>query len=231
MSKADAHAPTVAVNAPQPLTNAAPQISTAHPTLSPWKTGFITLVGIILAVSLGCSAFALSVFNPQYGWALVTESLLALLLTLITCIGSTLVQSMTSRLIMLFTALASLIASGTFAVAGSADIQSLLFNPASSASAYTGTFNLLFSASLTIAAILSIYWLLRSFTIAQRILLFILFGLALACILTQTVLQMESITKHLLLLLGLIMLELGTLLATQLERVQKRAQIAVKQAL
>jgi serine/threonine protein kinase len=228
-AKVDAHAPTVAVNAPQPLTHAATQISAAQPTLSPWKTGFITIVGIILAISLGASAFALSVFNTQYGWALVTESGLTLLLTLITCIGSTQVQSMASRLILLLTALVSLIAGGTFAVAGSVDMQTLLFGSVTSASAYANMFNLLFTASLAIAGILSLYWLLRPFTIAQRILLLILFGLALACILIQISSPLVSISKHQLLLPGLIALVLGALLATQLERVQKRAQVVVKQ--
>lgn len=231
-SQAAAHAPTVAVNAPQPPTRVASPLATARPTLSPWKTGFIALVATILLVSLAGSAFALSVFNPQYGWALVIESALTLLLTLIACTGSTLVQSTTSRLIMLFTALVSLIAAGTFAVAGSADLQTLLFRSVvASASSYTGTFNLLFSASLTIAAILSLYWLLRPFTTGQRILLLILFGLALACFLTQIGMPMESITKHLLLLAGLIASVLGVLLATQFERIQKSTKITVKQAI
>jgi hypothetical protein len=230
LTKGDAHAPTVVANAPLPQTLIGSQRAAAQPALSPWKTGFITLMGVILAISLGASAYALSVFNPAYGWALVTESLLALLLTLITGIGSTQVQSFTSRLIMLLTALVSLIASGTFAVAGSADVQALLFNPASLASTYINMFNLLFTGSLTIAAILSLYWLLHPYTMMQRIILFICFGLALACFLTQMGMPIENFIKHLLLLVGLIALVLGTLLATQLERVQKSAQITVKQA-
>jgi hypothetical protein len=65
----------------------------------------------------------------------------------------------------------------------------------------------------------------------QRILLFICFGLGLACFLTQIGMPIESVVKHELLLLGLIALVLGALLATQLERVQRSAQIAVKQAI
>jgi serine/threonine protein kinase len=227
--KADAHAPTVAVNASLPPTRAVPQKPTAQAASSPWKTSFITLVGIVLAASLAGSAFALSIFNPYYGGALVTESALALLLALIAGIGSTMVQNTIARLIMLLTALAALIASGTFAVAGSADIQTLLFGSVPEASAYTNTLNLLFSACLVIAAVLSLYWLLRPFTIAQRILLLILSGLALACILIQTSLLPENIAKHQLLLPGLIALILGALLATQLERVQRSAKIAIKQ--
>jgi serine/threonine protein kinase len=229
VSQAAALAPTVAVNAPQPPTLVVPPLSTARSTPSPWQIGFIALVVLILLVSLGGSAFALSVFNPQYGWALVIESVLSLLLTVIACVGSTIVQNTTSRLIMLLTALAALIAGGTFVIAGSADIQTLLFGSIVSASTYAGTFNLLFSVSLTIAAALSLYWLLRPFTTVQRILLLVLPGLALVSFLAQLGMPMESITKHQLLLPGLILLVLGTLLATQLERVQKSAQIAIKQ--
>jgi serine/threonine protein kinase len=228
-TKVDAHAPTIVANASQPQTLKAPQRAAAQPTPSPWKNGFILLTGVILAISLGGSAYALRVFHPEYGWALVIESVLALFLTLITGIGSTMVQSMPSRLIMLLTALASLIAGGTFAAASSKDIQAWL-NSLAPANTYTDTFNLLFTGSLTIAAILSLYWLLRPFTMMQRILLFICFGLGLACFLTQLGMPIDNITKHQLLLLGLIASVLGALLATQLERMLKSAKIAVKQA-
>lgn len=231
LSKVDAHAPTVVANAPQPQTLKAPPRAADQLTPSPWKNGFLVLIGVILAICLGASAFALSVFNPAYGWALVTESGLALLVTLINGIGSTLVRNATTRLIMLLTAFASLIASGAFAAASSKDIQALISTSATSATTYAETFNLLFTGSLTIAAILSLYWLLRPFTMIQRILLFICFGLGLACFLTQVGMPIEYIVKHELLLLGLIALVLGALLATQLERVQRSAQIAVKQAI
>lgn len=230
LTRGGAHAPTVMANTPLPQTPKAPQRTAAQPTHSPWKADFITLMGVILAISLGASALALRFFTPAYGWALVTESALALLLTLIAGIGSTMVQNMLSRLIMLFTALASLIAGGTFAAASSKDIQ-IWLNSLAPANTYTDTFNLLFTGGLTIAAILSLYWLLRPFTMMQRILLFICFGLGLVCFLAQLGMPIETITKHQLLLVGLIALVLGTLLATQLERMQKSTQIAVKQAI
>jgi serine/threonine protein kinase len=224
------HAPTVAVNrSPSPTIVASP-LPTPRSTSSPWTTGFIALLVIILLASLGGSAFALSVFHPQYGWSLVIESMLAFFLTAIAGAGSTLVQNAVARLIMLFTALAALIASSTFAIAGSADIQLWLFGSTASASAYTATFNLLLSASLVIAAMLSLYWLWHPFAKIQRILLLVLPILALISFLVQAVMPMESITKHQLLLPGLILLILSTLLTAQLEHMQRSTPIAVKQA-
>ena len=224
-SKVDAQAPTVAVNAPAPLTNTAPAPVRSS---SPWKAGFFVLLGSILIMTLGSSAYVLNIFHPYYGGSLVAESIFALLLVLITCFADVISRDTLPRLISLCSALAALIASATFAVAGWGDLQIWLFGSLRNAVAYTATFNLLFTSSLAIVTILSLYWLVRPFAVVQRILLFLLFGLALGCILVQATMPLEVITKHLLLLLALIVLICGVLLVAQLERVQKKLDVAIK---
>ncbi len=85
--------------------------------------------------------------------------------------------------------------------------------------------NTVFSVGLAAAAIISLFWLARPFSIIDRIVLLTIFGVAAICTWTQYTSNDGEVLKHILLLITLIALIQGILIAAQMERVHNSRAI------
>ena len=88
--------------------------------------------------------------------------------------------------------------------------------------------NLLSTVGLVSASLLSLLWLTRSFSLADRIILLIVFGIAVAFALVQYPFiefgnPATRLIKDILLQVALIVLTLGVLIAVQMEQVRAEA--------
>jgi CHASE2 domain-containing sensor protein len=81
--------------------------------------------------------------------------------------------------------------------------------------------NSVLTVGLAGVALVSLLWLLRPFPALDRVILFAVFGIAIACALLQFFYGDGDVPKHLYLLVALITAIQGVLLATQMERVRK----------
>jgi len=85
----------------------------------------------------------------------------------------------------------------------------------------------LLNPSLTIglaaAAIISLFWFSRPFAMTDRFILGVIFGVAAIFALIQFLYLDQDLLKHMLLLIAMITLILGTLMAAQMERVRAAA--------
>lgn len=228
-SIAQAQAPTVAVSSAAPPPGV-PQTRPAYagPTGSKpqaiWSGGFIAIFGIALALTAGISLFALNFVCPS---AHITEAGFSLILAFIAIAASAFTGGFVQRGILFLTGIVVLVASITFISQTLPDITVIhLTNPtATCAPPVTQTLigaqlsNLLLSAGVLVAGIISLYWPTRRGPRAERIALLAIFGASIICSALQFFLFTDTNPiKHILLLIALIALIEGTLLSIQTER-------------
>jgi serine/threonine protein kinase len=187
-----------------------------------WTPSFMRLFGLMLVLTLGVGTTA---FVAITGSDHTVEFGLSLVLFLVAVIAGTMVRGALPKGLLFLTGLAALVAGLAFA------LQALgLLNFVN--------LNQLFTVGLAVAAIISLFWFTRPFTLVDRIGLFTAFAIAVACVffqfflrdemvLAETVSRFalqaalgEAILKHILLLIAMITLILGTLVAAQMERVR-----------
>ena len=82
--------------------------------------------------------------------------------------------------------------------------------------------NLFSTSSLAAASLISLLWLIRPYLLLDRIILLAFFGVAGVCTLLQLSLLDSDVSKHIYLLISLILLIQGVLIAAQTERVRVR---------
>ncbi|HLZ57131.1 MAG TPA: protein kinase [Ktedonosporobacter sp.] len=236
--------PTVAVSPARQMT--VPRLPMGPPPVtpaSPWSPGFLGLFFASLLVTLGGSIFAIvsslpdQSGNAAYGWSLIAEAGLSLLLFLITMVASISVKSAIPRTILAVTGLGALIGGIAFLWLGSQDVQQALAGiiPIGQIHILDGVVN----AGLIVAAIASLCWFLRPSLKINLLLPLVLLGGALVCVLIQPFFPLAGtgaavvaglLIRHGLLLIGLILLIQGVLLAIQTERVYSNTgQVAFRQ--
>jgi len=203
-----------------------------------WTDRFALLSGLLLALTLGGSLYALNLIN---GSAHIIEFGLALVLVIISIASGSSIY--TYRLIpwsiLLCVAVASLLAGLAFLVQATPSAQRLMAN-----FIQVAALNQIVTSALVAAAVVSLFWLVRPFTWIDRLVLMLIFGTAAICGIYQsayrdeTVLQSvfsdpkvlqhaihtEAVHKHLLLIIVLVTLMLGVLVATRMERAYERAR-------
>lgn len=178
-----------------------------------WTAPFLTLFGLLLVLTIGGSTWA---FNYIDGSDHFVEFGLSMLLLLVAIVAGTVLHRLIPWSILFIVALAALVSGTTFLVQATSYIPSAIANilPPDS-------LNTLLTSGLAVAAIISLFWLTRPFTRVDRILIFVVFGIAIACTFLQFSYQDGDVTKHIFLLMALITLIQGMLLAAQMERVRK----------
>jgi serine/threonine protein kinase len=215
---------------PTPDANQAPLLfpPTAAPQATPQKAGisssfvhiwtlpFSALFGLILVLTTGGSLYA---FNFIGGSDHLVEFGMAVLLLLLAFIAGAAMPGPASKGIPLFTGLAALLAGLAFVLQTAPIPRQPLSTTLSSLLQFV-VLNRLFTAGLALATIISLLWLTRPFAVVDRIVLLMFFGIAGVCIVIQYPFNDQAIVKHVLLLVILIMLILGTLVASQMERVR-----------
>jgi hypothetical protein len=182
----------------------------------PRSSNFIICFGTFLLLILGICIAALLFFYPAaYGWALMTEPGLALLLWLTTGILYEIIDSSIARTILALTNMAALITGIALLVLNLQNVQALLDNLLPPGFSYQEISHTLLNISLTASGIISLGWLLRPSTWTSRCALFISFGIAIACALQEAT-QLDT-EKHILLLIALVALIEGVLTAAYIE--------------
>jgi hypothetical protein len=177
------------------------------------------LFGLLLALTVGGSSLA---FNFITGSDHLVEFSLAVLLLLV-LLGAVITARHIIALAVLAIGGSALLLAGLALLMQSAladltpDLQVWVVTrfPAS-------TLNQLLTIGLGGTALASLLWLARPFPRRPRLALLAVFGLSFVCILLQYPAEDADVSKHILLLSGLITLIQGSLLATQTERVYRR---------
>jgi serine/threonine protein kinase len=210
--------PTAAVGpSAQSASRAVPQkADVSYSFVHIWTLPFSALFGLILILTTGGSLYA---FNFIGGSDHLVEFGMAILLLLLTFIAGVAMPGLASKSISLFTGLAALLAGLAFILQASPFARQPLSTTPSSLLQFA-VLNQLFTAGLALAAIISLLWLTRPFSVVDRIVLLLIFGIAGVCTAMQYSFDDLVVVKHVLLLVVLIMLILGTLVASQMERVR-----------
>jgi len=227
--------PTVPVSASPAPSPAYGQIPSLAPTsqargiprfAAVWTTGFMILFGLMLALTIAGSAIAFNINQPYgsnnlAGLDHAVELGLSVILLVVALAAIGFVRSGAARGILLLTALAALLPGCAFLLQTIKDIQQ--------SSSYLVPVdpnlpNLFFTIGLAAAAIISLLWLARPYLLLDRIVLLVMFGAAAVCALLQYSGMDADISKHIFLLLALILLVQGVLLAAQTERVRTRGR-------
>lgn len=218
--------PTVPVSAsPAPVYGQIPALAQAQARITPrlaavWTTGFTLLFGIILLLMIAGSAIAFNIPRPYGNLAGLDHAVelgLSAILLIVALAATGFVRSGVARSILLLTALAAVVSGFAFLLQTISDVQQASYlvpvEP-----------NLFFTMGLAAAAIISLLWLARPSLLLDRIVLLVMFGAAVVCALLQYSGMDTDISKHIYLLLALILLVQGVLLATQTERVRTRGR-------
>ena len=169
--------------------------------------------GLLLVITVGGSILTLNAISFDH----VVEFGSSLLLLGVTIFDGTQVRGLIPRGILILTGLAVLLFGFAVALQTLYDLQlSTLTLPSA---------NLLRTVGLVLASLLSLLWLTRSFSLADRIILLIVFGIAVAFALVQYPFiefanPATRLIKDLLLQVALIVLMLGVLMAVQMDRVR-----------
>jgi hypothetical protein len=199
-----------------------PQAGTSRPTslTAVWTRRFIILFVAMLALTVIGSAIAFNIPNPYgttnlAGLDHAVELGLSVILLLVAIGATGFVRSRTAIVILLSTALSALIAAFAFLLQTLSDVQQL---PSMLAQVNP---NLFITIGLAAASLISLLWLTRPFTLIDRIILLVVFGVATVCAFLQYSLIDFDVTKHIYLLISLIMLIQGVLIAAQTERVRR----------
>ena len=224
--------PTSAVSPTKPsIPRGAPPASSPKAESSPgftriWTPAFTTVFGLLFALTVVGSIVAFNIPNPygptySVGLDHAVEFALSLLLLVVAIIAGIRVHTRIPLGILALTGLGALLSGFVFADQTMFDLRIPAFTLPSS--------NLLLTAGLVIAGIVSFLWLTRLTALVDRVILLSVFGIAVVCALAQSFFgdfaadEGIRLTKHILLLLTLITLIQGTLLAVQMERVRARA--------
>ncbi|GAC1557316.1 MAG: hypothetical protein NVS2B2_14500 [Ktedonobacteraceae bacterium] len=202
--------PTLNVSTISPSFNRASLLALLAPI---WTIPFLTVFGLLLILTVGGSIWA---FNSINGSDHIVEFCLSMLLLLVAIVTATVLRRMILWSILLLVALAALISGTAFLVQATPDLQTAMASIVSTVSP-----NTLLTDGLALAAITSLFWLIRPFTWIDRILIFIVFGTALVCTFLQFFYRDGDVLKHILLLIALITLIQGVPLAAQIEHVRK----------
>ncbi len=190
---------------------------------SVWTLGFIILFGLMLALTVIGSIIAFNIsqpygsINPNAGLDHAVELALSVLLLCIAIAALWFVHNGAAIIILLLTALFSLGAVFAFLVQTLNDIQQQL---PFTLNQYI--LNLFSTSSLAAASLISFLWLMRPYTLLDRFILLAIFGVAGICALLQYSGADSDISKHMYLLILLILLIQGLLIAVQTERVRVR---------
>ena len=220
--------PTVPVSIPPTRgqtvpTGHAPQRTNTASISSVWTRGFIILFGGMLALTVIGSIIAFNIpqpygsINPNAGLDHAVELALSVILLIVAIAALWFVHNGAAIIILLLTALFTLGAVFAFLVQTLNDIHQQLpftFNPY--------ILNLFSTSSLAAASLISFLWLMRPYMLIDRIILFAVFGVAGICALLQYSGSDSDISKHIYLLILLILLIQGVLIAAQTERVRVR---------
>ncbi|MGZ3608946.1 MAG: serine/threonine protein kinase [Ktedonobacteraceae bacterium] len=220
--------PTVPVSIPPTRgqtvpTSHAPQRTNTASISSVWTRGFTILFGGMLALTVIGSIIAFNIpqpygtINPNAGLDHAVELALSVILLFVAIAALWFVHNGAAIIILLLTALFTLGAVFAFLVQTLNDIHQQLpstFNPY--------ILNLFSTSSLAAASLISFLWLMRPYMLIDRIILFAVFGVAGICALLQYSGADSDISKHIYLLILLILLIQGVLIAAQTERVRVR---------
>ncbi len=231
-NQAPVHPPTVPVSAPSAPSPAYGQIPSLAPTprakgisslAAIWTPGFSILFALMLALTIAGSIIAFNIPQPYgpnnpAGLDHAVELGLSILLILVAIGATGFVRSGIAIGILLLTALSALVAGFAFLLQTLNDFQQL-----PSALAQVDR-NLFLNIGLSAAALISLLWLARPYTLIDRIVLLIVFGAAAVCTFLQYPNLDSDVLKHIYLLIALILLIQGVLIAAQTERVRLRRE-------
>ena len=188
-----------------------------------WTRGFIILFGLMLVLTVVGSIIAFNIpqpygsINPNAGLDHAVELALSVILLLVAIAALWFVHNGAAIIILLLTALFTLGAVFAFLLQTLNDIhQQLPFT------LNHDVLNLFSTSSLAAASLISFLWLMRPYMLIDRIILLAVFGVAGICALLQYSGADSDISKHIYLLILLILLIQGVLIATQTERVRIR---------
>jgi hypothetical protein len=188
-----------------------------------WTPKFIILLGLMLTLTLVGSIIAFNIFqpygsiNPNAGLDHAVELGLSVILLLVAIVALWFVHNGAASIILLLTALFTLGAVFVFLVQTLNDIQQHL-----PFSLNQDILNLISTSSLAAASLISFLWLVRPYLLIDRIILLAIFGSAGICALLQYSGADSDTSKHIFLLILLILLIQGVLIAVQTERVRTR---------
>ena len=188
-----------------------------------WTPRFIILFGLMLALTVVGSIIAFNItqpygsINPNAGLDHAVELGLSVILILVAIGALWFVRNGTAIIILLLTALFALGAAFAFLLQTLSDIhQQFPFT------LNQDVLNLFSTSSLAAASLISLLWLIRPYLLLDRIILLAVFGVAGICTLVQLSLLDSDVSKHIYLLISLILLIQGVLIAAQIERVRVR---------
>jgi serine/threonine protein kinase len=184
-----------------------------------WTPRFIILFGLMLALTVVGSTIAFNISQPYgpnnpAGLDHAVELGLSVLLILVAIGATGFVRNRLAIGILLLTALSALVAAFAFLLQTLKDIQQLptvlvQVNP-----------NVFSTLGLAAASLISLLWLIRPYTLIDRIILLALFGVAAVFVFLQYSGVDTDVSKHIYLLISLILLVQGVLIAAQTERVR-----------
>src|SRR5438874_5389113 len=188
-----------------------------------WTSGFIILFGLMLALTVAGSIIAFNItqpygsINPNAGLDHAVELGLSVILLLVAIAALWFVHNVAAIIILLLTALFASGAAFAFLLQTLSDIrQQFPFT------LNQDVLNLFLTSSLAAASLISLLWLIRPYMLIDRIILLAVFGVAGVCTLLELSLFDSDVSKHIYLLLSLILLIQGVLIAAQTERVRVR---------
>lgn len=227
------HPPTVpmsapSISAPSPafgqiplLATPTPQVSVSSSLASLWTKDFIIVFGLMLALTVVGSAIAFNIPHPYgpgnlAGLDHAVELGLSVLLIVVSITATAFVGNGIAVGILFFTALSALVSGFAFLIQTVRDVNQ------SSSYLLPVDPNLFLTIGLAAAAIISLLWLTRPNTLINRIVLLVVFGVAAICAFLQAPNMDTDVSKHIYLLLSLILLIQGVLIAAQTERVRNR---------
>jgi hypothetical protein len=177
--------------------------------------------GLMLALTVVGSAIAFNIPNPYGSGNLAgldhaVELGLSVLLMVVTITATAFVGNGIAVGILFLTALSALVSGFAFLIQTVRDVNQsasylLPVDP-----------NLFLTIGLAAAAIISLLWLTRPNTLINRIVLLVVFGAGAICAFLQSPNMDTDVSKHIYLLLSLILLIQGVLIAAQMERVRNR---------
>ena len=180
-----------------------------------WTARFSLLFAILPIVTIGASLYAFNAINYSDH---AVEFGLALLLLIITLVAIALVRGLMPRISLFLIGLGALLAGIAFGVQATTDIgltTSTLLQDISP--------NLLFTTGLAIGSIMLCYWLTRpAIGWVVRILLLGFSLAALVSLYLQSPASDPDVSKHIYLLIALIVIMQGVLVAAQGEKVHRR---------
>jgi len=175
----------------------------------------------MLALTIAGSIIAFNIPHPygpsnSAGLDHAVELGLSILLILVAIGATGFVRNGIAIGILLLTALSALVAGFAFLLQTLNDLQQL----PSALVSVAPNLNLFLTLGLAAAAIISLFWTMRPHTLINRIILLVMFGVALVLVLLQYSGADTDVSKHIYLLVALILLIQGVLIAAQTERVR-----------